>query len=211
VKQQRLVRLVELMLAAPVRVTATGRGDAFERHVEDALEGAPAVAAGPPGPLVDVGAGGGIPGLVLAIEFPERPTTLVEATGRKATFLREAAAALELANVEVVAERAEAYGAAAGRDRFAVATCRALAPPPVALELCLPLVRPGGRLVAYTGAVETDPLARVASLLGGRLAEAVPVAGTERRHIVVVEKDAPTPPGFPRRPGMAAKRPLPGS
>jgi 16S rRNA (guanine527-N7)-methyltransferase len=89
-----------------------------------------------------------------------------------------------------------------------VATCRALAPPPVALELCLPLVRPGGRMVLYAGAVDPAALAPVAELLAARLEAVEPVAGFERRHLVTVTKCGPTPPRFPRRPGMAAKRPL---
>jgi 16S rRNA (guanine527-N7)-methyltransferase len=201
-------RLVELMAAAPVRVTAVEAGEGLDRHVEDALTGADAVAAAPPGPLVDVGSGGGVPGLVLALRFPDRPVTLVESNGRKAAFLVEAAEALGLETVTVVGDRSEAFARGPGRDAFSVATCRALAPPPVALELCLPLVRPGGRLVLYAGAVDSAVLARVAAELGAELDAEVPVPGAERRRLVVAVKRTPTPDRFPRRAGMAAKRPL---
>lgn len=204
----RLEQLVALMAAAPVRVTAVTTDDGYGRHVEDALTGLSAVAGAPAGPVVDVGSGGGVPGLVLAIRLPERPVTLVEAHGRRAEFLRTAAADLGLDNVTVVAERSELLAAGDGRDAFAVATCRALAPPPVALELCLPLVRPGGRMVLYAGVVDSGVLAAVAELLAARLDAVEPVAGSERRHLVTVTKCGPTPTRFPRRPGMAAKRPL---
>ena len=205
---ERLGRLIALMADAPVRVTAVAAAQGWARHVEDALTGLAAVAAAPPGPLVDVGSGGGVPGLVLAVRLPERPVTLIESHGRRAAFLREAAAALGLEHVSVVAERAETVARGPARDSFAVATCRALAPPPVALELCLPLVRPGGRMVLYAGAVEAGTLASVARALGGALDEVAPVDGSERRHLVTLTKLEPTPARFPRRPGMAAKRPL---
>lgn len=206
--EQRLQRLVRLMADAPVRVTAVAPDEGYARHVEDALTGVALIEAAPPGPLVDVGSGGGVPGLVLAVLLPARAVTLVESNGRRAAFLRDAAAELGLANVTVLAERAETAARGAARDAFAVATCRALAPPPVALELCLPLVRPGGRMVLYAGAVNVSSLEGVARLVGAEVDGATPVEGSERRHLVTLTKLAPTPARFPRRPGMAAKRPL---
>jgi 16S rRNA (guanine527-N7)-methyltransferase len=204
---RQLQRLVELMLAAPVRVTAIPADQAYERHVGDALLGLPAIDAAPDGAVVDVGSGGGVPGLVVAIARPQRPVTLVEATGRKAAFLVDAAAELGLENVAVVCARAEEHAAAA-LDTFAVATARALAPPNVAAELCLPYVAVGGRLVLYAG-VLPDSFAAVVALLGGRVATVEGAPGADRRSIVIVEKVAPTPAGFPRGVGRAAKRPLP--
>jgi len=203
-----LARLAERLYEGTVRVTATDPGDAYERHVVDALTAAELVDAAPPGALVDVGAGGGIPGLPLAIRFPQRPVTLLEATARKAAFLTETIAVLGLPNVTVVADRAEVHAAGPGRDAFAVATARALAPPAVALELCLPLVRAGGILVLYAGAVAAAELDPVADALGARVERELLVAGSDRRRLVVVRKLAPTPARFPRRVGMAAKRPL---
>ena len=148
------------------------------------------------GPIVDVGSGGGAPGIPLAVALPSRDVTLLEANARKCTFLR--AVARELPNVRVVQGRAEEQEA----DAFGVALAKALAPPPVALEWCLPLVRPGGAAILYVGpTANADAVGRVAQKLGGGAVEA-------RRGTLVVPKLTPTPPGFPRRPGIARKRPL---
>ena len=203
----RYRRFVALLLDAPTRVTATAPDEAYERHVVDALTALPELTAAPPGPLVDVGSGGGVPGVVLAIALPDRAVTLVEATGRKAAVLAGMVTELGLERVTVVNARAEDH-AAKVRDAFAVATARALAPPPVAAELCLPYVRPGGIAVLYAGAVDRDALEHAAAAVGGALESVRAVAGSDRRTIVVIRKIAPTPPGFPRRVGLAAKRPL---
>lgn len=171
----------------------------------------------PPGPLrlIDVGSGGGLPGLPLKIARPELRLTLLEANRRKAAFLLQAAARLGLAGVEVVAERAEAAGRDPRyREAFDVATARALAPLPVLVELCLPLVAVGGRLLAMKteGGAEVAAAAGAIRRLGGELEE-VGVAASEARslgRVVVVAKIAPTPAEFPRRPGLPARRPLDG-
>jgi 16S rRNA (guanine527-N7)-methyltransferase len=151
-----------------------------------------------PGTIVDVGSGGGSPGLPLAAARPERTFVLLEANRRKALFLERVA--LPFPNVRVVRGRAEEQPV----DEVGVAVARALAPPPVALEWCLPLVCPGGAVVLFVGpSADAEAVARVSSQLGG---------GTPERHpgFLVVPKIGPTPPGFPRRPGMARKRPLAG-
>ena len=148
------------------------------------------------GPIVDVGSGGGAPGLPLAAALPDREVTLLEANGRKCAFLRQAARAFP--NVTVVQGRAEEQGA----DCFGVALAKALAPPPVAAEWCLPLVAPGGAAVLYAGpSADAVAVTRVSERLGGGRAEQVP-------GLLVLPKLEPTPPGFPRRPGVAKKRPL---
>jgi 16S rRNA (guanine527-N7)-methyltransferase len=148
------------------------------------------------GPLVDVGSGGGSPGLPLAAARPERSVTLLEANGRKAAFLERAAS--EFANVRVVRGRAEEQAL----ETYGVAVARALAPPPVAVEWCLPLVRAGGAVVLYAGpSADVDAIARAAAQVGGGEPE---MAGP----VLVVPKIAATPAGFPRRPGVARKRPL---
>jgi 16S rRNA (guanine527-N7)-methyltransferase len=149
------------------------------------------------GPVVDVGSGGGAPGIPLAAALPEREVTLLEANGRKCVFLREIAR--EFSNVTVVRGRAEEQES----DRFGVAVAKALAPPPVAAEWCLPLVARGGAVVLYVGpSADVAHVDRVSSRLGGGPAEQVP-------GLLVLEKLEATPPGFPRRPGVAKKRPLP--
>ncbi len=149
-----------------------------------------------PGTIVDVGSGGGAPGIPLAWALPGREVVLLEATRRKCDFLDSAARAFP--NVTVVCGRAEEQPP----DSYGVAVAKALAPPPVALEWCLTLVSPGGAAVLLVGpSADVPAVARAAAQLGGGKPEAHP-------GILVVEKIAPTPPGFPRRMGVARKRPL---
>lgn len=157
--------------------------------------------------VVDVGSGGGMPGLPLKIARPDLEVTLLEADRRKAAFLVHAAATLGLA-VEVVAERAEVAGRGALREAFDLAVCRALATMPVVAELCLPLVRPGGRLLAMKGQVEEAAFAIRAVGGGPATVFPAPSAARERGVVVAVPKVAPTPPAYPRRPGVPNKRPL---
>lgn len=194
--------LVALVCATPVGVTAIrDPAEAAARHVVDALAGLPAVDAAPPGPLADVGSGGGLPGLVLAVVRPSRETHLIEATVRKAAFIAEAAAAIGVA-VHVHAERSEDIARGELRDTFACVVARALAPPPVAAELCLPLCRPGGRVVLWSREAADDDLAFAAAELHAE------VVAPECAGMLVLAKLGATPERFPRRPGMAAKRPL---
>ncbi len=202
----RLERFCDLLTDAPVRLTAVPRDQAYERHVADALAGLPLVDA-TEGPIVDVGSGTGVPGLVLALMRPERPVHLVESVQKKAAALRAIAVELGAGNVDVHDERAEDLARGPARDAYGLAVCRALAPPPVAVELCLPLVRAGGTLVIWAGAVDDDAVARTARTVGGELARIEPAPGA-RRCFVVVAKTGATPAGFPRRTGLAAKRPL---
>jgi 16S rRNA (guanine527-N7)-methyltransferase len=146
------------------------------------------------GPLVDVGSGGGAPGIPLAASLPDRAVTLLEANGRKCDFLRKWAPP----NARVVHGRAEAQEV----DAFGVAVAKALAPPHVAAEWCLPLVRAGGAAVLWVGpSADLDRVARVAHKLAGELEE-------NRDGLLVLRKLDATPQGFPRRIGVARKRPL---
>jgi 16S rRNA (guanine527-N7)-methyltransferase len=165
------------------------------RHalLEDSLRGADVVRRFD-GPIVDVGSGGGVPGIPLAVALPEREVTLLEANGRKCDFLREWAPP----NACVVQGRAEEQET----DAFGVAVAKALAPPPAAAEWCLPLVRPGGAAVLWVGATaDRDHVARVARHLASEVVDGS--AG-----LLVLRKLGPTPAGFPRRVGVARKRPL---
>jgi 16S rRNA (guanine527-N7)-methyltransferase len=192
---ERLRRWLRDVLDTP-GLTAIGDHDqAWAMLVEDALRGKELV-AGFQGPLVDVGSGAGSPGIPLAAALPEREVTLLEANARKARFLERAAA--EFPNVKVLRGRAEEQEP----DHFGVAVAKALAPPAVALEWCLPLVRPGGAAVLWVGpSADFGQLSRAAEQLGGGHPE-------ERSGLAVVPKVGPTPPGFPRRVGVARKRPL---
>jgi 16S rRNA (guanine527-N7)-methyltransferase len=162
--------------------------------------------------VVDVGSGGGLPGLPLKIALPGLTMTLVEADQAKAAFLVRACAALKLHDVEVVARRAEEVGRDPRyRESFDVAVARALAPMPVLAELCLPLVRVGGRLLAQkTESEDLDGAARAIETLGGELNRSVAAPSSVRSTgtVVIVEKLRPTPPTYPRRPGVPARKPL---
>ena len=146
------------------------------------------------GPVVDVGSGGGVPGIPLALALPEREFVLLEAQERKCAFLREHAPP----NARVVWDRAERQPV----DWAACAVVKALAPPPVAAEWCLPLVRPGGAVVLWVGPT-ADP-ERIQQVAEQVAAEVEPAP----EGFVVLRKKGATPEGFPRRPGMAKKRPL---
>jgi 16S rRNA (guanine527-N7)-methyltransferase len=163
--------------------------------LDDALAGVELVGS-LEGAIVDVGSGGGTPGIPLAAALPAREVTLLEAERRKCDFLEQWRH--ELPNLHVVWGRAEEQPV----DTFGVAVAKALARPPVAAELCLPLVRPGGAAVLWVGpTAEPDRVAAVAKRLAARL-ESSPAG------FLVMRKVGPTPPGFPRRAGMPKKRPL---
>jgi len=163
----------------------------------------------------DVGSGAGFPGLVLKIMLPEVKMTLIEATRKKCDFMTHVVERLGLRDVEVVHARAEELGQHADyREGYDVALSRAVAPLPVLAEYCLPLLRIGGRMVAQKGPDADDEVgaaeAAIATLGGGvsaiKRVHLSDVPGD--RYLVVIAKKEPTPPGYPRRPGMPAKRPL---
>jgi 16S rRNA (guanine527-N7)-methyltransferase len=146
------------------------------------------------GPLVDVGSGGGSPGIPLAVSLPDREVTLLDAERRKCDFLGRWAPP----NARVVWGRVEEQPL----EAWGVALAKALAQPPTAAEWCLPLVRTGGAVILWLGErADLRALGAVSEHLGG---------GEPELHdgLVVLPKIAPTPPGFPRRAGMAKKRPL---
>ena len=163
--------------------------------LDDALAGLELV-SGFAGPIVDVGSGGGTPGIPLAVSLPDREVTLLEAERRKTEFLRGWTD--ELPNVRVVWGRAEEHST----EAYGVAVAKALAQPTVAAEWCLPLVEEGGAVVLWVGpSADADGVSRVAERVGGEL-EGSPSG------FFVLRKTGPTPQGFPRRTGVAKKRPL---
>jgi 16S rRNA (guanine527-N7)-methyltransferase len=201
----RLVAYRDLLLAAPVSVTSVRDPErAWAVHVEDALVAVPVVARLRPGRIAEVGSGGGSPGIPVSVATGIG-VDLVEATAAKCAFLRRCVAELGL-RCEVINDRSEHLARAGGRDAYDLVLARALAPPPVAAELCLPLARLGGHVLLWTAEIEPGPLAAAAAELGGEPAETVTI-GPNRR-LILLRKVAETPERFPRRPGMAAKHPL---
>lgn len=209
----QLRELLELVAEDPLAPTAVrDRAQALNDHLADSLIALdlPQVAAA--GTIADLGSGAGFPGLPLAIALPTARVALIESNRRKGAFIRRAIAACGLVNTEVVSSRAESWPD--GLGRFDLVTARALASLDVVAEYAAPLLRVGGALVAWRGRrhreVEDDA-ARAASKLGLQIHEpvaVVPYAGAEHRHLHLMSKVRETPAGFPRRPGVAAKRPL---
>jgi 16S rRNA (guanine527-N7)-methyltransferase len=191
----RLERWLQEVLETPGLTAIREPDEAWSMLVADAFRGVGTVRE-LEGRIVDVGSGNGSPGIPLAASLPEREVTLLESSRRKCAFLERVAG--DFPNVRVVCGRAEEQET----DVFGVATAKALASPPVALEWVLPLVRPGGAAVLWLGpAVDLEQLATVSEQLAGGPPES-------RAGLVVVPKIGPTPGGFPRRPGVARKRPL---
>ena len=187
-------RWLEALLSTP-GLTSVSAEDARRVHVDESLAALDVVRRFD-GPIVDVGSGGGAPGIPLAVSLPDREVTLLESNRRKCAFLERWAR--ELPNVEVVCGRAEEQAV----DRWGVAVAKALASPPVAAEWCLPLVKPGGAAILFAGpSAEVTRVTRVAEQLAAEPAESPP-------GLLVLRKTGPTPVGFPRRPGIAKKRPL---
>lgn len=191
----RLERWLEALVATPGLTSVHDPTEARRVHLEDSLSALETVRRFD-GPIVDVGSGGGAPGIPLAAALAERQVTLLESSRRKCAFLERWLA--ELPNLRVVCGRAEEQPV----DVFGVAVAKALAPPPVAAEWCLPLVAPEGAAVLFVGpSAESKRVAVVASRLAAEPVESPP-------GLLVLRKLGPTPPGFPRRPGIARKRPL---
>jgi 16S rRNA (guanine527-N7)-methyltransferase len=183
---------LQAVVAAP-GLTALSLDDARSVLLEDSLRALELVRANE-GPVVDVGSGGGAPGIPLAYALPEREIVLLEAERRKCEFLEQWAPP----NARVVWGRAEEQAT----DWAGVATAKALAAPPVAAEWCLPLVRVGGVAILWVGETAgAGAVGQVAGVLGAELEEA-------ESGLFVLRKTAPTPAGFPRRTGVAKKRPL---
>jgi 16S rRNA (guanine527-N7)-methyltransferase len=191
----RLERWLADVVGTPGLTAIRDLAEARRALLDDALRGVE-LAAQFGGPIVDVGSGGGTPGIPLAAALPTREVTLLESNERKCEFLRRWES--EFPNVRVRRGRAEEELP----DSYGVAVAKALAPPPVAAEWTLALVAPGGAAILWVGAeADVSRVQRVAALLGG---------GEVERHdgLLVLPKVESTPEGFPRRVGVARKRPL---
>jgi 16S rRNA (guanine527-N7)-methyltransferase len=208
--EPRLLRYLDELYRWNQRINLTSipREEAESRHLAEARRLLVQAAPAPGARVVDIGAGGGVPGLVMAILRPDLRVTLIESDRRKAGFLLQAAAVCECPQVRVDPRRAEEVGHdPAHREAYDLAVSRATASAPVLCELALPLLHAGGRLLALVADAEADAgiAAAAASACGGGMPAALAPG------ILSITKVAPTPELYPRRAGMPARRPLHGS
>jgi len=211
--REQLDLLLDLLVTdASAPISIRSRRAALDGHLADSLVGLEFDALLGARAVLDLGAGAGLPGLPLAIAQPGTAFTLLESSSRKVSFLEHAIDVCRIPNAEVAHSRAEEFGP--GRGRYDVVTARAVAPLPVVLEYAAPLLRPRGTLLVWRGRREPEveaAAARAAAELG--LGEVTvrsvhPYVGVEHRHLYAFPKLAETPSRFPRRPGVALKRPL---
>jgi 16S rRNA (guanine527-N7)-methyltransferase len=208
-----LQAILELQATDPgASTTVREVAAAVDRHVADSLVALELGAVGQARRIADLGAGAGWPGLALAAALPGAHVALVESAIRRCRYLERAVAAGGLTNVEVVHARAEEW--TDGLGVHDLVTARAVAALPVLCEYAAPLLADGGALVAWKGEVPAEEAAAgsaaaaIVGLAPVEVREVAPYPGAGRRTLHVFRKDAPTPDRFPRRAGMAVKRPL---
>ncbi|MCW3015594.1 MAG: methyltransferase GidB [Solirubrobacterales bacterium] len=209
----RLERILLLLAADPTApTTITEPEQAVELHVADAFDGLELEPVRRATTIADVGAGAGFPGLVLATCLPDSTVSLVEAGGRKCEFIGRLIEGAAIPNAIPVHARAEAWPAGLGRHDLV--TARALGPLTALVEYAAPLLADDGHLVAWKGARDVDEEADGAAAAEATGMELVqvhhvsPRPGADQHHLHVFRKVAPTPPRYPRREGMARKRPI---
>jgi 16S rRNA (guanine527-N7)-methyltransferase len=185
------------------------------KHFLDSFSCVLAWKANPPANLIDIGTGAGFPGIPLKIIYPNTKVTLVESVGKKAMFCQHIVRLLGLDGVDVIKARAEELGQMREyREGYDWGIARAVANLRVLSEYLLPLVQVGGKMLAQkgeSGPAEVHSAESAIKLLGGEVRQLIPVTlpgVVEERHLVLVDKVAATPPGYPRKPGVPAKKPL---
>jgi 16S rRNA (guanine527-N7)-methyltransferase len=216
----QIERILEALAGEPDPHTSVADPEAaLEAHVADGLSGLEIPELRSARRIGDIGAGAGFPGLILAIALPQAQVDLIDATGRKTAVVDRLIQAGEVSNARSITTRAEELGGVpaalgGGQGAYDAVTARAVGPLAVLAEYAAPLLREGGVLVAWKGARDPDEEAAgaaAAAELGLAVEEVLPVKPyptSENRHLHVMRKISPTPAGFPRRPGMARKRPL---
>lgn len=214
-----LARYLDLLLETNQQFNLTAirdRNEAWRRHIIDSLTLLPFIEEIDPGSRVmDVGSGGGLPGVPVAIARPDLQVTMLEATGKKAAFLSRCAKEIPLPKVSVIADRAEKAGQNKQyRERFDVVTCRAVGAMAELLEYTLPFLKEGGVLLAMKGPSveqELEEAGDAMTMLGAgefQVIDAYPEGFGQNTVIVQMIKDRPTPPTYPRLPGMPKQQPI---
>ena len=185
------------------------------KHFLDSFSCVLAWKANPPTNLIDIGTGAGFPGIPLKIIYPNTKVTLVESVGKKAMFCQHIVRLLSLEGVDVINARAEDLGQMREhREGYDWGIARAVANMRVLAEYLLPLVHVGGKMLAQkgeSGPAEVHSAENAIKFLGGEVRQLIPVTlpgVVEERHLVLVDKVATTPPGYPRKPGVPTKKPL---
>lgn len=209
----RLGRFLALLLEANRHFNLTAVKDADEawtKHIYDSLTLLPFIVSAEARTIIDIGSGGGFPGAPLAIVLPQAAFTLLEATGKKARFLQETAAALKMTNVVVLNDRAETIGRDREhhREHYDIVTSRAVGRLPALVELAAPLLRIGGHLLAIKGEKAAEEIADAKEALYRLHSRVLATHRTETGTIVIVEKQRRSPKLYPRRPGEPGRAPL---
>jgi 16S rRNA (guanine527-N7)-methyltransferase len=216
----QIERILEALAAEPdPHTTVTEPQAALEVHVADSLSGLEVDDLRAARRIADIGAGAGFPGLALAVALPQAQVDLVESAGRKTAVVDRLIQAGDVSNARSITTRAEELGGVpaalgGGREAYDAVTARAVGPLALLVEYAAPLLREGGVLVAWKGARDADEeaagaaAARELDMAVEEVLAVRPFESSENRHLHVFRKVAPTPAGFPRRPGMARKRPL---
>ena len=215
-QQEMMLAFMDRLTNAPLNLIGPAEtGERISRHLLDSMAGLCVHSFAPGERVLDLGSGGGLPGISLAITCPQSQFILMDSIEKKTDFLRKTAGALGLSHIEVLNRRAEEAGQDSGlRERMDTVTVRAVAPLRVLCEYALPLLRVGGTLIAYKGPKAAEELteARAAiDLLGGEETriEKIDIPFSDRiDHMIILQKSEHTPRKYPRRVGKPAKNPL---
>jgi 16S rRNA (guanine527-N7)-methyltransferase len=210
-QQAQLTEYLDLLLHSSELFNLTAirdRDEAWARHVVESVRLLPLLEGGPR--LIDVGSGGGVPGMILAIARPDLSVTLLEATAKKARFLEQTGATLGLDNLRVLCERAESAGALKSpeRESFDIVTARAVAPLRVLLELTAPLAKVGGLIVAVKGEKAGEELRAASNALQRLHVTPQQTVRHPTASVVLLRKTATTSAKYPRRAGEPTRNPL---
>lgn len=210
-QRDQLSQYIELLLRSAQFFNLTAIDDrelAWNRHILESLRLLPLLGDGKR--VIDIGSGGGLPGMVMAIARPDLSVTLLEATAKKARFLEQTGMTLGLTNLGVISQRAEIAGAlgTAHRESFDIVTARAVAPLRVLIELTAPFARVGGLIVAVKGEKAATELQAAANALWTLHVDHESTVRQPTASVVLLRKRAETPPKYPRRSGEPKRNPL---